>query len=104
MTSIVSGTLYGGLGNQLFMVAADDMIFNTVGWDKDLIQHYENLENKIHVYHLQDSRDIDGTPHPIMSREYIEATGYFVPPIFLHWEIDSGHVRAQTLYRFHYEP
>jgi len=74
---------------KLFILGADDMIFETPGWDKALIDHYNSLENKIHVYALQDSRDENGTPHVIVSREYIEALGYFVPPIFLHWFIDT---------------
>lgn len=75
--------------NKLFMLAADDIIFDTPGWDKALIEHYNALGNKIHVYHLQDSRDLIGTPHPIVTREYIEAMGYFMPPLFLHWYVDS---------------
>lgn len=75
--------------NKLFMVAADDMYFETPDWDKALIEHYNALENKIHVYHLQDSRDENGTPHPIVTREYIDAMGYFMPPWFLHWQIDT---------------
>lgn len=74
---------------KLFMLAADDIIFETPGWDKALLDHYNNLENKIHVYALQDSRDPDGNPHPIVTREYINAMGYFLPPIFLHWFVDS---------------
>lgn len=74
---------------KLFMLGADDMIFETPGWDKALIDHYNALENKIHVYALRDSRDTDGTPHIIVSRDYILAMGYFVPPLFLHWFIDS---------------
>lgn len=74
---------------KLFMLGSDDMIFATPGWDKALLDHYEKLENKIHVYHLQDSRDPEGTPHPIVTREYIDAMGYFLCPIFLHWFVDS---------------
>jgi hypothetical protein len=73
---------------KLFMLAADDMIFSTPGWDEALLDHYSKLENKIHCYHLQDSRDKNGVPHPILTREWIEAMGWFVPPYFLHWEID----------------
>lgn len=73
----------------LVMLGADDMVFSTEGWDKALIDHYNALENKIHVYHLQDSRSSDGTPHPIVTREYIDAMGYFIPPIFLHWFCDT---------------
>lgn len=74
---------------KLFMLGADDMIFTTPGWDKALLDHYDALENKIHVYALQDSRDQDGTPHPIVTREYIESMGYFLPPLFMHWFVDS---------------
>src|ERR1700743_2003984 len=44
---------------KLFMLASDDMIFATPGWDEALLNHYDKLENKIHVYHLQDSRDAE---------------------------------------------
>lgn len=74
---------------KLFMLGSDDMVFATPGWDEALLDHYEKLENKIHVCHIQDSRDPDGTPHPIVTREYISAMGYFLPPIFLHWFVDS---------------
>lgn len=75
--------------DKLFMLAADDVIFETPRWDEALIKHYENLEDKKHVYHLQDSRDENGTPHPIVTREWVEKLGFFVPPIFLHWNVDS---------------
>lgn len=74
---------------KLFMLGSDDMYFETPGWDKALLDHYNALENKIHVYALRDSRDASGTPHPIVTREYIDAMGYFMPPIFLHWFIDT---------------
>lgn len=75
--------------NKLFMLAADDVVFTTPCWDRALLDHYNALDNKIHVYALRDSRDPDGTPHPIVTREYIETMGYFLPPIFLHWFVDS---------------
>lgn len=73
----------------LIMLASDDMIFATPHWDEALLDHYNSLEDKIHVYALQDSRDPDGTPHIIVTREYMDTMGYFVCPIFLHWFIDS---------------
>lgn len=75
--------------NKLFMLGADDTVFSTPCWDKALIDHYNALTNKIHVYHLLDSRNPEGTPHPIVTREYIEAMGYFLPPLFLHWFVDT---------------
>lgn len=73
----------------LLMLCADDVIFSTPEWGKALLENYSKLENKIHVYHLLDSRDANGTPHPIVSREWVNAIGYFVPPIFLHWYVDT---------------
>lgn len=73
----------------IFMLGADDMIFATPGWDQAIIDHYEALKNKIQVYHLQDSRDADGTPHPIVTKEYIKAMGYVFCPYFLHWFVDT---------------
>lgn len=77
--------------NRLFMLGADDMVFSTPLWDEKLLSLYDK---KPHVYHLQDSRDRDGTPHPIMTREYIERMGFFVPPIFLHWNVDTWTIEA----------
>lgn len=78
--------------HRLFMLASDDTVFATPGWDRALIEHYNNLENKIHVYALQDSRDRNGTPHPIFSKEWIEAMGWMIPPYFLHWKVDTWSV------------
>lgn len=75
--------------HKLFMLGSDDIIFSTPLWDRALIDDYSTFKRGPHVYHFQDSRDENGTPHPIVTREYIEAMGYFVPPIFLHWFIDS---------------
>ena len=72
-----------------YMLCADDVVFSTPCWDKALIDHYNALENKIHVYHLRDGRTGHGTPHPIVTREYIEAMGYFLPPLFMHWFVDT---------------
>lgn len=79
--------------NTHFMVAGDDMVFATPCWDKAVLDAYER---KPHVYHLLDSRHADGTPHPIVTREYIEAMGYFVPPLFMHWFIDTWTVEIAT--------
>lgn len=73
----------------LFMVGSDDIVFATPEWDKALEDNYAGLKNKIHVYSLRDSRDPKGTPHPILTREYVDAMGYFLPPIFLHWFVDT---------------
>lgn len=74
---------------RLFMVGADDMVFSTPLWDKALMDEYDKCDSKIHVYCLRDSRDVNGTPHPIVTAGFANALGYFLPPIFLHWFVDS---------------
>lgn len=76
-------------GCTLFALSADDTVFSTPLWDKALVDHYNALDIKIHAYHLRDSRNEEGTPHPIVTKEYIEAMGYFLPPLFLHWHVDT---------------
>lgn len=73
----------------LLMIAADDTVFTTPGWDTALLAAYDKLEKKEHVFSLLDSRDENGTPHPIVTKEYHKAMGYFFPPIFLHWFVDT---------------
>lgn len=74
--------------SRLFMIVGDDTIFSTPGWDKALRTHYGELKTREHVYSLRDSRDENGTPHPIATREYIHAMGYLATPIFMHWYVD----------------
>lgn len=71
---------------RIFMLAADDVIFSTPCWDAAL---WEAYDRKPRVFSFLDNRDPDGTPHPIVTREYIEKMGYFMVPIFLHWFLDS---------------
>lgn len=79
--------------NNIFMLGSDDIVFDTKGWDVGLIKRYDELANKIHVFSLKDyrqhsSNETLSTPHPIVTREYMKAMGYFIPPLFLHWHVD----------------
>ena len=38
---------------------------------------------------VHDGREKGSFPHPIVSRKWAETLGYMVPPIFLHWHIDT---------------
>ena len=77
--------------SNLLMLAADDIVFESDGWGEALENHYKSLDRskRIHVYHLRDSRDDSGTPHPIVTREYMDSIGFFLCPIFLHWFVDT---------------
>lgn len=88
----LAGLALGDADNKLFMLAADDIEFSTQGWDVKIIEHYEGLKNKVHVWALQDSRDQLGTPHPVFSREWIETMGWMLPPYFMHFYPDTWSV------------
>lgn len=74
---------------ELHFGIGDDTLFCTPGWDEALVKAYEALDNKIHMWSLLDNRDPKGMPAPIITREYIKAMGYRVPPIFMHWYADT---------------
>lgn len=67
----------------------DDCLFVTPGWDKALIDAYEKLDNKIHVFSLLDNRDPKGMPASIITKAYIDAMGWRLPPYFMHWYCDT---------------
>ena len=82
-----------------FMLGADDMVFSTPCWDMALIKFGEDAV----VVSFLDSRDSEGTPHPVMSRSFHEKLGYFTAPIFLHWYVDTWLVAiAKACGRFHH--
>lgn len=74
-------------GESLLFMCADDCVFSTPHWDTALLE--ASKDGKPCVFSLLDSRDPNGTPHPIVSRSFMEVLGYFMPPIFLHWHCDT---------------
>lgn len=75
--------------HELHYGMGDDCLFVTPGWDAALKEKYEALENKIHVFSLLDNRDPLGMPAPVMTKAYIDAMGWRIPPYFMHWYCDT---------------
>lgn len=73
------------------MLGSDDMKFLDAGWDDALIEAHDgiSLARPDCVFHLQDTRDVNGTPHPIISRELYEQQKFLISPAFLHWFGDT---------------
>jgi hypothetical protein len=71
----------------LMMLAADDMIFETPGWDEMFLEAYE--KQNLCCIVTQDGRGEKSWPHYTVSEEWVEALGYFAPPWFLHWCVDT---------------
>lgn len=92
-TNLLADKAFKDGASKLFMIIGDDAIFTSYEWDKALREHYDALNNKIHIYSFLDSRSPAGTPHPIATREYIDAMGTLAPPIFLHWYVDTWMVQ-----------
>lgn len=69
----------------ILMMAGDDMVFRTNDWDTMIHQAFEDCPDKILMVHGD-----DGMPQnrgrfgvfPTIHRKWVDATGYFVPPVF----------------------
>lgn len=71
----------------MFMLAGDDCIFKTQGWDdrfKEVVP-----DDGIYCVAPHDGREDNSFPHFAVGRKWVETLGYFVPPIFFHWYVDS---------------
>ena len=88
-TAHVLNTLAEKAKGSLLMIVGDDCVFATPSWDTALIKAYNALDDKLHLFSLRDSRDMTGTPHPVVTKELKEALGYLAPPIFLHFFVDT---------------
>lgn len=91
---------------RILILMGDDAEFITPDWDTKLLTEYGKLPaDKIAVFSFQDGRGEVGLshPHPAVTREWMNALGYFVPPQFLHWYLDTWLVElAQSVQRFFY--
>lgn len=67
----------------LLMVAGDDIVFRTYGWDQMVCREFDKSEDKVLMVHGNDGHwgEKFGT-HFILHRRWIEALGYITPPYF----------------------
>lgn len=68
----------------LIMLAADDMVFRTHGWDELVIDIFAGYPDRILLVHGDDlgPNGKSFATLPIVSRRWIETIGYFTPPGF----------------------
>jgi glycosyltransferase involved in cell wall biosynthesis len=64
--------------------ANDDIVFKTPGWDKIIEDAFAEVPDKIMLAHGSDvfGHGSNFGPHPFVSRRWVEALGYFIPPYF----------------------
>ncbi len=69
--------------SEIFMLAGDDMVFKTYGWDNQVVRAFEAFEDRLVLVHGDDLYFgcMLGT-HCFVHRRWIETVGYFTPPYF----------------------
>lgn len=90
-----------GCGDILFH-GADDIIFETFGWDVIVEDHFKQYPESL--YYCRDGHQDENCPtHSFTSRSAADKIGYFVPPYF---EADWNDVWLKMLYRdrLYYNP
>ena len=76
-------------GDIMFLIG-DDAEFITHGWDVSVINEFLLYTDKIAcVYPITGSVSKKKNPHFCLHRNWIDALGYFVPPQFWHWYVDT---------------
>ncbi len=68
----------------ILMHCGDDIVFRTPGWDTIVREAFAASEDKILLVHGDDmSPNTDAlATHGFLHRRWVEAVGYFVPPLF----------------------
>ena len=92
----------------IVMLAGDDMQFQTTNWDKEVEKVFDRYEDKICMVipwdcngkgkghqHKDKTNPVEigdesvGAPHFFVHKNWIKTLGYFVPPFFWHWYVDT---------------
>lgn len=76
----------------ILMVAADDIVFQTAGWDSRIRHTFDEYPDKIVLVYAGDcpsgDRFVQAT-HPFLHRRWIETLGYVLPPYFEVYWVDQ---------------
>ena len=94
--------------NDIIFLAGDDVRFQTPDWDQTILNVFEQYEDKICMVvpwcgkptdlkkELSDQPIINvprgiklGSPHFALHKNWIDTLGYFLPPWFWHWYVDT---------------
>ena len=73
----------------LFLIG-DDASFNTNGWDTLIVNEFNKIPDKIAcVYPRTKGLSSRKNNHFCLHKNWINVLGYFVPPQFWHWYVDT---------------
>lgn len=88
-------------GDILFLMG-DDATFETPGWDQIVEDEFAKIPDRIAcIYPMVPGIKKVNNPHFCVHRNWVNALGYFVPPHFWHWYVDTWtRELAQRLRRY----
>jgi hypothetical protein len=86
----------------LFLVG-DDAQFETLSWDKKILDAFNLYPDKIAcIYPKVPTLGKNKCPHFCLHKDWIRVLGYYLPPHFYHWYVDTWiRALAQAVGRFH---
>lgn len=89
--------------NDILFLVGDDCKFETPSWDRMIVEAFDQYPDKIAcVYPRAPSVSKYKSPHFCLHKNWINALGYFLPPHFYHWYVDTWILEiAQRLGRHH---
>lgn len=92
--------------NDILFLVGDDCYFKTENWTKMILDAFDKYPDKIAcVYPRAPSVSKYKSPHFCLHRNWINTLGYFLPPHFYHWYVDTWILEiAQRLGRHHLIP
>jgi hypothetical protein len=89
--------------NDILFLVGDDCKFETPSWDQMIVEAFDQYPDKIAcVYPRAPSVSKYKSPHFCLHKNWINSLGYFLPPHFYHWYVDTWILEiAQRLGRHH---
>lgn len=76
-----------GTGDTAGLVG-DDVVFRTPGWDVAVADSFALWPDRIGMVYTENGTRENRPEHPFVSREWINAAGFFTPPYFRSWFAD----------------
>lgn len=77
-------------GGEAFMLCDDDIVFRTKDWDSLVVNAFNKYDDKIVFVYGRDTPETPkGGTHGFLHRNWTNAIGYFVPPYFRTWYVDT---------------
>jgi hypothetical protein len=90
--------LAGMTDADLLIAGADDILFRTPGWDRELAHRFATaFPDRLGFAFFNDGRDRDKAEHFAVSQEWVKAVGYFMRPEYEHFCADEHVERIAKL-------